>query len=297
MVQSGGVEDAFILQGRKITASDLEQVQQLLKSHPDWSRYRLSRELCSRWNWRAPNGQLKDMAGRALLLKLAQRGHIHLPPKRRSSPNRMGQRRLKPVTHDTPQITEPLAQLRPLHIKELSQWPQDLALFEWLLHQYHYLSYSSAVGLNLKYLVLDCRGRPLSCLLFGSAAWKCEVRDQFIGWNPPQRQAHLQQLTNNTRFLILPWVQVPRLASHVLSRVLDRLRPDWHRKYCRSLQLVETFVDTARFTGACYRAANWLDLGQTTGRTRQDRSHRLAVTPKRVLVYPLEPDFRRPLCL
>ena len=296
MVQSGVVESVLVLQGRRISPAELQQVQHLVESHPDWSRYQLSRQLCSLWNWRAPNGQLKDMAARTLLLKLEQRGHLCLPQKRRPSPNRMLHKQLQPVAHASQPITEALARLSPLQIKELSQWPEGLALYEWFLHQYHYLSYASAVGLNLKYLVLDGRDRPLSCLLFGSAAWKCDVRDQFIGWNPTQRQAHLQQVTNNTRFLILPWVQVPRLASHILSLVLGHLRPDWHRKYARPLHLVETFVDPSRFRGTCYRAANWLDLGQTTGRTRQDRSHRLAVSPKRVLVYPLAPEFRRQLC-
>jgi len=144
--------------------------------------------------------------------------------------------------------------------------------------------------------VCDRRGQPLSCLLFGSAAWKCGARDRFIGWSVAQRQARLQQLTNNTRFIVLPWVQVPQLASHVLGLVLRRLRQDWQSKYARPLRLVETFVDTSRFTGACYRAANWIDLGQTTGRTRQDRSRQIAVAPKRVLVYPLEPQCRSHLC-
>lgn len=236
------------------------------------------------------------MAARTLLLKLEQRGHIRLPQKRRSSPNRMLHKQLEPVAHTNQLINDPLAQLRPLELTELSQCPEGLALYEWLLHQYHYLSYASAVGLNLKYLVRDCRGRPLSCLLFGSAAWKCEVRDRFIGWNPAQRQVRLQEITNNSRFLILPWVRVPQLASHILSRVLGRLREDWQIKYARPLRLVETFVDTSRFEGVSYRAANWLDLGRTTGRSRQDRSHRMAVSPKRVLVYPLEPEFRRRLC-
>lgn len=296
LAQSRAVESTLVLQGRAIGQEQLQQVQQLLHSQPEWSRYRLSRELCLLWNWRAPNGQLKDMAARTLLLKLEQRGYICLPAKRRSSPNRMLHKKLRPVEHASQPINDPLAQLRPLEVKELSQWPDGLPLYEWLLHQYHYLSYASAVGLNLKYLVRDCRGRPLSCLLFGSAAWKCDVRDRFIGWSPAQRQVHLQELTNNTRFLILPWVRVPQLASHILSLVLGRLRRDWQIKYARPLQLVETFVDTSRFRGACYRAANWLDLGQTTGRTRQDRSHRMVVPPKRVLVHPLEPEFRRHLC-
>jgi len=277
-------------------AARLQQVQHLIESHPEWSRYRLSRELCMLWNWRAPTGQLQDMAARSLLLKLEARGHLRLPSKRRPSPNRMRHKQLQPVTHATQLITDSLAQLQPLEVKELSQWPEGLPLYEWLLHQYHYLSYASAVGLNLKYLVRDCRGRPLSCLLFGSAAWQCEVRDRFIGWSAAQRQAHLQQLTNNTRFLVLPWVQVPHLASHILSRVLGQLRQDWQIKYARPLRLVETFVDISRFRGTCYRAANWIDLGQTTGRTRQDRAHQLVVPPKRVWVYPLEPKFRGQLC-
>jgi len=269
LTQSAAVQNTLVLQGRSIGAAHLQQVQHLLESHPEWSRYRLSRELCLLWNWRAPNGQLKDMAARTLLLKLEQRGHICLPQKRRPSPNRMLHKELDPVAHDSQLINDPLAQLRPLEAMELSQCPEGLALYEWLLHQYHYLSYASAVGLNLKYLVRNCRGRPLSCLLFGSAAWKCEVRDQLIGWNCAQRQVHLQQLTNNSRFLILPWVRVPQLASHILSRVLGRLPQDWQIKYARPLRLVETFVDTSRFEGVCYRAANWLDLGQTTGRKQQ----------------------------
>lgn len=290
------MQGSFVLQGRLIEAAQLQQVRDLLGAHPDWSRYRLSRQLCALWNWRAPNGQLQDMAARALLLKLEQRGYLRLPAKRRASPNRMLHKQVRPVAHTREPMGGPLAQLTPLEVLELSQRPDQLPLYEWLLHQYHYLSYASPVGLNLKYLVRDRQGRPLSCLLFGSAAWKCGPRDQFIGWSSAQRQTHLQELTNNTRFLILPWVEAPQLASYVLSRVLRRLRQDWQIKYARPLRLVETFVDSSRFSGACYRAANWLDLGQTAGRTRQDRSHRMAVPPKRVLVYPLAPDFRLHLC-
>jgi hypothetical protein len=271
-------------------------LRKLLQSHPEWSRYRLSVELCRLWDWRAPNQQLKDMAARTLLLKLEQRGLVRLPAKRRPSPNRMLHKQVRPVAHAREPIHDPLAQLTPLEVLELSQRPEHLPLYEWLLHDHHYLSYASPVGLNLKYLVRDRQGRPLGCLLFGSAAWKCAPRDQFIGWSPAARQTHLQQVTNNSRFLLLPWVQVRHLASHVLSQVLRRLPQDWQRKYARPLDLVETFVDTSRFTGACYRAANWIDLGQTTGRTRQDRAHRLQTPPKRVWVYPLEPQFRRRLC-
>jgi hypothetical protein len=236
------------------------------------------------------------MAARALLLKLEARGLVVLPPRRCLPSNRMRHKQLRPVEHSTEPITAPLGALQPLEVWELSQWPAQVPLFEWLLHRYHYLGYTSAVGLNLKYLVLDRRGRPLSCLLFGSAAWQCAPRDRFIGWSALARRAHLQALTNNTRFIVLPWVAVPSLASHALSLVLRRLAQDWHRKYARPLLLVETFVDSSRFTGTCYRAANWLELGTTTGRTRNDQTNRPQVPPKAVWVYPLDPQFRTHLC-
>jgi len=284
------------VQDRLLGPEQIQGLRQLIVEHPEWSRRHLSEELCRRWEWRNPKGQLQDMAARALLLKLHARGLLVLPPRRRAPSNRMRQRQLRPVAHSREPILGDLASLRPLTVRELSQWPADRELFEWLLHEHHYLGYTGTVGLNLKYLVRDCRGRPLTCLLFGSAAWQCAARDQFIGWNPAQRAARLQGLTNQTRFLILPWVRVRCLASHLLGLVVGRLRQDWQTKYARPVELVETFVESSRFTGACYRAANWIDLGQTTGRTRQDRAHRIAVAPKGVWVYPLDPSFRARLC-
>lgn len=284
------------LQGRLVAPEQIELVRHLIAEHPEWSRWRLSREVCERWAWRDPKGQLQDMAARALLLKLQARGLVLLPPERRVASNRMRRKQLHPVAHTHEPIRDDLAALRPLVVQELSQWPQQQEIFAWLLHQYHYLSYSSTVGLNLKYLVSDRENRPLACLLFGSAAWQCAPRDHFIGWDAAARQAHLQRITNNTRFLLLPWVVVPGLASHVLGQVLRRARRDWWRKYARPLELVETFVDTSRFTGACYRAANWLAVGTTTGRTRNDQTNRPQVPPKVVWVYPLHPRFRARLC-
>jgi hypothetical protein len=207
----------------------------------------------------------------------------------------MRHKRVVRVDHATEPIRASLRELLPLEVHELSRYPEEQPLFEWLLHRYHYLSHTSSVGLNLKYLIYERQMRPVACLLFGSAAWKCAVRDQFIGWSAPERERALQQITNNSRFLVLPWVDVRYLASHVLSRVVRQVRADWHRKYSRPLHLVETFVDTSRFVGSCYRAANWIDLGHTTGRTRQDRLNRIQVPRKRVLVYPLTSDFRSAL--
>jgi hypothetical protein len=284
-----------VIQGRKIGASEAAFIRQLIAENPSFTRYKLSRTLCDLWNWRDPKGQLKDMAARALLNKMEERGWIGLPVRRRASPNRMRFKQVAAVDHSTDPITAAIADLLPLEVQELSQQPEGLGLYEWLLHRYHYLSYTSSVGLNLKYLVRDRRGRPLSCLLFGSAAWKCAVRDQFIGWSRPEREAHLQEITNNARFVLLPWVKVSSLASHVLGQVLKRLRLDWEIKYARRLSLVETFVDSSRFQGGCYRAANWIGLGQTTGRTRQDRGRQISVPPKRVFVYPLSRSFRADL--
>lgn len=289
------MEAESLIQGRRIGPEDVASIQRLMAENPGSSRYKLSRLLCHLWDWRDALGQIKDMAARSLLLKLHERGWIALPAKRRASPNRMRRKRVKPVDHSTEPIQAGLRELFPLKIHELSGHPEERPLFECLLHRHHYLSHTSAVGLNLKYMVYERGGRPVACLLFGSAAWKCAVRDQFIGWSAAEREGALQQITNNTRFLILPWVEVRYLASHVLSRVTGQLRADWRRKYARPLHLVETFVDTSRFVGSCYRAANWIDLGRTTGRTRQDRWNQMQVPPKRVLVYPLSRDFRAAL--
>lgn len=285
-----------IIQGRVIGPPELQTIQQLLAGEPPLCRTELSRSLCRLWDWRDPLGRLKDMAARTLLLKLHRRGVITLPAPRHSQPNRMLHRQVAPVEHSTEPISADLRPLFPLQISELSREPSLLLLFEWLLHHYHYLSYRGTVGLNLKYLVRDAIGRPLSCLLFGSAAWRCAPRDQFIGWSSQACQAHLQEVTNNTRFLILPWVQVPQMASHILSQVVRRVRQDWLGKYNRPLHLLETFVDTTRFVGSCYRAANWVSLGLTTGRTRQDKHNRIVAPPKAVWVYPLTQDFQARLC-
>lgn len=287
------------IQGRPIGPAELSEVRALLQAHPQWSRYQLSRQLASLWDWRNPLGQLKDMAARTLLLKLAQRGWITLPPCRCASPNRM---RHKPAPRWTEPICEAplsasLATLRPLRITEVSPpgGGSQRRLWEALLHRYHYLSYRSSVGENLQYLVSDHTGRPLACLLFGAAAWQCRARDEHIGWSVATRQRHLSAIANNARFLVLPWLQVPGLASHLLSAVAGRVARDWQRKYGHPVVLLETFVDTCRFQGVCYRAANWSYVGNTTGRTRQNKSPIPQAPPKAVWLYPLRADWRRHL--
>ena len=273
----------------------LALIRRLQAEHPEWCRSQLSRELCQRWDWRRPHGQWRDMACRDLLLKLERAGHLVLPPRRGPSPNALRNRTPVPVPHADEPIQDRLGALMPLQIAPAAAHTEDAKLFNWLVARYHYLGLRNTVGANLKYLVRDRHGRPLACMLFGSAAWKTAARDAFIGWDERARRRHLQLLTNNTRFIVLPWVHVEHLASHVLARVLRRLNADWLAKYGYRLQLVETFVDRARFRGTCYRAANWIHLGATTGRGRQDRDHTLRVGVKDLYVYPLQPHFRRVL--
>lgn len=295
------VTEPETIQGRRIGTTELEQVRQLLAAHPDWSRRHLSQQLARLWAWRNARGLLKDMAARTLLLKLEQRGWIALPPRRQTPSNRMRHKQMpqRLVPPSSPPICDPLAALRPLVITEVStpDGAGQRPLFEALLHRHHYLSYRSTVGENLQYLVCDTQCRPLACLLFGAAAWQCADRDRYIGWDRPSRSQNLPLVTNNTRFLILPWVRVRRLASYVLSRISRRLSRDWHHKYGHPIYLLETFVERDRFGGTAYRAANWVRVGQTQGRTRQDRPdgtwHQTPL--KDIYLYPLHARFRERL--
>lgn len=283
-----------IIQGRETTETDIQFIRELIESNPSWNRTRLSRELCDLWNWRDIGGRLKDMACRSFLLKLEQRGRINLPVRQISSG--FGSRKLliPDVAHSIEAITSPLRDLGSLRF-ELVTDPEKLELFKCLLSRYHYLGFDRTVGKNLKYLVFDRDYRPLACLLFGSAAWKVADRDRFIGWDAATKTAKLDLLTNNTRFLILPWVKVPHLASHILSQIARRIRTDWIQKYQHPVLLLETFVDRERFRGTCYQAANWIYVGKTQGRSRNDRYDTLRVPVKDCYLYPLVRSFREVL--
>jgi hypothetical protein len=285
-----------MLQGRPFGPAALAQIRALLDQQRDWSRYRLSRELARLWDWRTPQGQLKDMAARTLLLKLQAQGWIKLPPVRMKSPTRSGR---APVSAGLAPEPSPIAcaltEVVPLQLHEVSggDYRQERRPLEAALHQYHYLGYRSRVGQNLQYWVADKRGRPLGGMVFGASAWQCAVRDRWIGWAAAQRTRHLGGVVNNTRFLIFAWVRVPHLASHILSQISRRIQRDWQQKYGQPIWLLETFVDRQRFAGTCYRAANWLCLGQTQGRGRQGPAGQLSTSIKDVYVYPLDPHFRR----
>lgn len=285
----------MVIQGREVGEAEMVLIRGLLLEHPDWCRSRLSVELCCRWEWRNAQGRLKDMAARSLLLKLERAGHLQLPPRRGTSPNGRRNRMVATVAPATEPLGGVLDALRPLSVSLVGPGSADLRLFNGLLAGYHYLGHRNTVGENLRYLVRERHGAPVACALFGSAAWQCAARDAYLGWDLATRQRQRQRLTNNTRFLVLPWVVVPHLASHVLGLITRRIRADWQAKYGHPVEALETFVDRERFRGTCYRAANWVHVGATRGRTRNDREHRLRATVKDVYLYPLHRDFRRAL--
>lgn len=289
------MKQVMVMQGREVSGADIDLIRGLLAEHPGWGRTRLSEELCRRWDWRNTQGRIKDMAARSLLLKLERSGHIQLPPRRRPSSNGLRNRSVPLVAHTTEPIRCALRDLRPLAVKVVEPRSADLRLFNCLLSRYHYLGHRNTVGENLRYLVRDRTGSPVACALFGSAAWKCAPRDAWIGWGSGERERNLQGLTNNTRFLIPAWIEVPHLASHLLGLIARRVRADWQAKYGHPVHALETFVDRSRFRGTCYRAANWVRLGATQGRSRNDRKHRIRASVKDVYLYPLIPGFRQEL--
>jgi hypothetical protein len=286
----------MVMQGREVSGTDIGLIRDLLAAYPAWGRTRISEELCRRWEWRNAQGRPKDMAARTLLLKLERGGHIRLPPRQRPSSNALRNHGVPIVEATSAPLRGALRDLQPLAVSLATPGSEDLRLFNGLLAGYHYLGHRNTVGENLRYLVRDRQGRAVACVLFGSAAWKCADRDAFLGWDRAARERNLPGLTNNTRFLVLPWVEVPHLASHVLGLIARRIRADWQQKYGHPVHAMETFVDRSRFKGTCYRAANWLRLGVTQGRTRNDRKHRIRATVKDVYLYALSPDFRRELC-
>lgn len=285
------METGMVLQGRSLSSDDIGLIRQLIADHPAWHRTRLSQELCRCWEWTNSNGQLKDMAARAVLRKLDARGLITLPPPVRSANNAYRHRSSVSVALEQTPIHARLDALRPIRIHRVQE-RSERQLFRALLAAHHYLGYSGPVGENLQYLVFDRDERPLGCLLFGAAAWRLACRDRFIGWTNTAREHGLSRIANNMRFLILPWVRVEHLASHILAQVSRQLSRDWSMKYGHPIELLESFVETARFEGTCYAAANWLRVGETTGRSRNDRYTSLQVPPKAVWLYPLSKHFR-----
>ena len=281
--------------GRQIGPEEITFLRQLIGAHPRLSRRRLSVLVCQAWHWLQPNGVPRDLVCRGLLLALHRAGHIELPAKRCQSPNNaIAHRRVAAVEPvDATPIQGDLRALGALEIR-LVRRTQEEGLFGYLLSQHHYLGYSRPVGEHLKYLVL-AGPRPVACLSWSSAPRQLGLRDEFIGGSKEQSRRHLHLIAYNTRFLIPPWIGVPHLASHVLGRIARRISADWQNAYGHRICLLESFVDTERFRGACYQAANWTCVGQSSGRGTKAPTPRRTCSIKQLWVYPLSPHFRQDL--
>ena len=283
--------------GRAISAGDVVFIRTLVTEHPGASRRILSKKLCEAWGWSQPNGTLRDMVCRGLMLELHRAGHIELPPVRQVNPNPLARRkteRRKPVPWlvDTTPLCASLAELRPLEFRQVRRtWEEPL--FNSLLECYHFLAYTQPVGEHLKYLIYAL-GRPIACLAWSSAPRHLGPRDRFIGWSAEARRRNIRFIAYNTRFLIVPWAAgVSNLASHILGRMPTVLSRDWERIYGHPIYFLETFIDPARSRGTCYRAANWIPLGRTTGRGKDSTSKRPNRSIKEVLGYPVWKRFRQ----
>lgn len=281
----------FIYRSRAITIEDIAFIRTLIANHPEDGRCALSRRICRAWNWVQPNGHLKDMVCRGLLLRLERQGHIVLPPRKITPRNPFLHRKPpEPVVVDQSPLEASIKELFPITVLQVRRSPFE-KLFNGLIDQYHYLHYTQPVGEHLKYLVFS-HDRPIACLSWSSAPWHLGCRDRFIGWSPAVRKNNLHLLAYNSRFLILNWVRVPHLASHLLAKSAKVLSSDWQRIYHHPLYWLETFVDTERFRGTCYQAANWILLGKTTGRGKNDQTNKVNRSIKYVYGYPLTRNFR-----
>jgi hypothetical protein len=285
----------IVYRNRQITIKDIAFIKDLIADNPDKSRWFISRELCQQWDWRQPNGALKDMVCRGLLLKLEKDGLLTLPPRKRIINNPFLNRKIpEPAKINQTIVACDLSQIQPIRLQSVRRTKFE-SLYNSLMQDYHYLGYRPHVGEHIKYIVFY-QDRPIGCLGWTSAPWYIGCRDKFIGWGAHIRKKNLHLIAYQTRFLILPWIKVSCLASHLLgisTRIISR---DWLNFYNHPIYFVETFVDTTRFKGTCYQAANWLYLGKTTGFGKLDQTRKQNRSIKAVYGYPLQKDFRRLLC-
>lgn len=283
-------EVVFRYRSRELDIQDIQFIHKLISKHYDRGRSHISRVLCEAWQWIQPNGKFKEYAARDLLLRLEENGFIKLPPRLRPK-NNLKQKSFNQVPLFLKEHLSGLAgDYADPQIQIVS--PEHSYLWEYLIHHYHYLGLPKLVGEHLRHIVF-INGRVIACLAWASAAWKVKDRDQFIGWQEPTKRKNLHLIANNTRFLILPWVNVKYLASKILSLSVGRLSEDWEQTYAHPVYLAETFVDVARFKGTCYRAANWIEIGRTKGSAKKGNDYRYHGHPKAVYLYPLRRHFRR----
>ena len=274
--------------GRKFSTEELGQIRSLIKHHPQFNRTRLSIEVCRLFQWRKPDGKLKDMSCRVAMLRMEKDGLIRLPPSTRTK-QPVRKIEFTPDTDPQSPVRCPVNELPQLYLKMVTK--ATSALWNEYIERYHYLGHSPLPGAQLRYFITA--GEQIVALTgFGAAAWQTAPRDRFIGWSHDQRKKNLHLIVNNARFLILPWIQSKNLASKILSLTIRRLPDDWEKRYNIRPVLMESFVQKNRFTGTCYKAANWQNIGQTKGRGKLGPAGKISVPIKDVWVYPIDKKFR-----
>ena len=289
------MSELFTYRKRVITTQDIDYLTKLIADNPQKSRNALSIMVCHEWNWTQPNGVLKDGVCRGLMLKLHRDGLIKLPARKKPfTGGRQSQRTIHKPDIDTTPIYSTVKNLQPIEMRQVRRTKHE-KLFNGLVEHYHYLGYTQPVGEHLKYIFFSA-GRPIACMAFASAPYKLLHRDRFIGWSDETLEINRHLLAYNSRFLILPWIHVPHLASHLLGKCARGISADWQTVYQHPIYWLETFVDTERFKGTCYRAANWQLLGNTSGRGKYNKTQKQLTSIKAMYALPLDNDFRKMLC-
>jgi hypothetical protein len=284
------------IRGKVIGSSELEFIKAIVDIGWSEGRTWISRELCRQWDWRQQNGHLKDQVCRIMLNELSRLGHVELPPRKRE--NGVTTRRhyvpsLEMPSYSQEPLQGELGDFGPITLKMVRRAPEE-KLWNHLVHQYHYMGYRVLVGSHLKYMAFMDQ-KPVACLAWASSVFRIQARDEFLGWSAAQRSRNIRFVANNSRFLILPWVRIKNLASHLLGLCARTLSRDWEDFYGHPIHVLETFVETARFQGTCYKAANWVRVGTTKGHAKRENRFYFHGNPKDVYVLPVSKNFRQVL--
>lgn len=274
---------------REFSAQDIQAIRELMAQQPQLKRSPLSRQICELLDWTKPNGELKDMSCRVALLRMQADGLLTLPPSRTPRPRARPQFPASAASDAQAPLHRPVHELGRLALRPVASTAES-RLWNEYVQRYHYLGYTPMSGSQLRYNVW-AGDRHVALLSFGASAWKLAARERFIGWSEPQRNKNLQLVVNNARFLILPWIQSKGLASKILALAARQLPRDWLTRYGYSPVLLETFVEAQRHRGTCYKAANWLHVGQTAGRGKKCSTHKQIIPIKDIWLYPLRKDF------
>jgi hypothetical protein len=281
--------EELVIRKRVITTDDIKFIQSVVHDNWDKSRTQISKIICTEWGWRQPNGQLKDMACREILLTLHRKGLLDYPPPRQPCTNGNKRQPYKIDIDRTP-LCCPISGLKPVKI-EMVRHTNKEPLYNALVDNFHYLGHSQIIGNHLKYITFS-GDRPIACIGWGSAAWAVNAREQYIGWTKEIKDQRLHFIANNTRYAILPWVSVKCLASKIMALNIKRISADWHQIYKTPLYMLETFVEQDRFKGTCYKASNWIRVGQTIGTSKKGHKHLRHGKVKDVYLYPLHKNYK-----